>query len=139
MSWKTFLARLRQFFLFDRVRTRRRSIKPLPNRRKRVFDFEPFEDRSHMEPPITSLAATAVGVGVGVYAVNLAVANALARAEAAAPATPVVPESAAETGPMPEFLPIQSMAAAWVPHEYAGAAEAAPEAGLSRFEIDGTL
>ena len=79
MSWKSFLARLRYFFFFRRSRARRRcAVKRLPDRRKRVFDWEPFESRAHMEPPVTSLAATAAGMGLGVYAVNMAIANAQA-------------------------------------------------------------
>ena len=75
MSWKSFLAWLRYFFSFRRAR-RRSAVKRLPDRRKRVFDWEPFESRAHMEPPVTSLAATAAGLGIGVYAVNMAIANA---------------------------------------------------------------
>ena len=79
MSWKSFLARLRYFFFFRRSRARRRcAVKRLPDRRKRVFDWEPFESRAHMEPPVTSLAATAAGIGLGAYAVNMAIANAQA-------------------------------------------------------------
>src|SRR6266481_3627660 len=97
MSWKSFLERLRLFFSFRRSR-RRKSVKPLPDRRKRVFDFEPFEDRAHMEPPITSLAAMAVGVGVGVYAVNLAVANAADRVQSSSADAPAVSETASASG-----------------------------------------
>jgi len=113
MTWKFFLTRLRHFLAYRRRNRRRSAVKPLPDRRKRVFDFEPFEDRAHMEPPVTSLAATAVGLGLGAYAVQLAVANSVARAEAPDLSTPA---EAGSSWPIGELGSVSTTAALVLPH-----------------------
>src|SRR5262245_34773897 len=139
MTWKSFLARLRHYLFFRPMRTRRRPpVKRPPDRRKRSFDFEPFEDRAFMEPPVTALAAMAVGVGVGVYAVNLAVVNAAARTEPAA--APAVPESDA-SGELPEFAVtrVEAAAAAVVLGDAARLADGLPGDRVGGSEADRPL
>src|SRR5205807_770055 len=105
MTWKSFLARLRQLFSFRRGRKRRQAAKHLPDRRKRFFDWEWLEDRAFMEPPVSMLTAAA-GIGIGVYAVNLALINASAQAASAPAVTPIGWEPAsAGAVPLPESTP----------------------------------
>jgi hypothetical protein len=139
MSWKFFLTQLRRLLFWRRMPARRSSSKRPPDRRKRHFDFEPFEDRSHMEPPITSLAATAAGLAVGTYAVNLALVNAQARA-AASVAAPAVPETiTTNLGPVLEGAAEARTAEALVWHDYTPTETWLPGERLAALETDRPL
>src|SRR5262249_23622389 len=105
MSWNHFLSLLRRW-LYLGSRRGPRTVKRLPDWRKRFFHLDHLEDRAFMEPPAMSLVASASGVSAAICAVNVALAEP-ARAEYRT-ATPAVPSdtgagiAAAGAGELPE-------------------------------------
>jgi len=141
MSWNRFLFLLRRW-LFPGSLKRRKPIKRLPDRRKRVFHMDGLEDRSFMEPPVTSLVASAFGITVAAYALNVAVAEP-ARADYRVPTpAPVDTSPGIVVLGSPDFLVPENTGGGAVDPDYArkgaGAAYFAFDTGnaLSDFPAD---